>query len=73
MHEPNNPHNWKEARRWQAWHLLHNGWPQRQIAEALKVSAAAVSQWLQWARDGGLQALHRGTPLPHGIARPPSS
>jgi Homeodomain-like domain len=46
MHKSDNPHNWKEARRWQDWHLLHNGWPQRQIAEALKVSAAAASQWL---------------------------
>jgi transposase len=57
------PHNWKEARRLHAWHLLQKGWPQRQIAEALGVSAAAVSQWLKRARAGGPQALrHRPPP-----------
>jgi transposase len=57
------PHNWKEARRLQAWRLKQKGWPQRQIAEALGVSATAVSQWLQRARAGGPQALrHRPPP-----------
>jgi transposase len=57
------PYNWKEARRLQAWHLLQKGWPQHQIAEALGVSAAAVSQWLKRARQGGPQALrHRPPP-----------
>jgi transposase len=57
------PHNWKEARRLQAWHLKQQGWPQRQIAEALGVSAAAVSQWVTRARLGGPQALrHRPPP-----------
>jgi transposase len=57
------PHNWKEARRLQAWHLLQKGWPQHQIAEALGVSAAAVSQWLKRARQDGPQALrHRPPP-----------
>ena len=57
------PHNWKEARRLQAWHLLRKGWPQHQIAEALGVSASAVSQWLKRARQDGLQALrHRPPP-----------
>jgi transposase len=57
------PHYWKEARRLQAWQLLQKGWPQRQIAEALGVSAAAVSQWLRRARKGGPQALrHRRPP-----------
>jgi transposase len=56
-------HNWKEARRLQAWRLKQTGWPQRQIAEALGVSAAAVSQWVQRARAGDLQALrHRPSP-----------
>jgi transposase len=56
-------HNWKEARRLQAWRLTQKGWPQRQIAEALGVSAAAVSQWVPRARAGGLQALrHRPSP-----------
>jgi transposase len=57
------PQNWKEARRLQAWRLKQQGWPQRQIAEALGVSAAAVSQWMQRVRDGGPQALrHRPAP-----------
>src|SRR5918998_6664277 len=56
------PHTWKEARRLQAWHLRQNGWPQRPIAEALGVSAAAVSQWLKRARQDGLQALRRRPP-----------
>jgi transposase len=57
------PRNWKEARRHQAWHLKQKGWSQRQIAEALGVSAAAVSQWLKRARKSGLQALrHRPPP-----------
>lgn len=56
-------HSWKEARRLPAWHLLQTGWPQRQIAEALGVSAAAVSQWLKRARQDGPQALcHRPPP-----------
>lgn len=55
--------NWKEARRLQAWRLKENGWPQRQIAEAMGVSAAAVSQWLKRARNGGPTALrHRPPP-----------
>src|SRR5918999_641833 len=54
------PQNWKEARRLQAWHLKQQGWPQCQIAEALGVSEAAVSQWVKRGRDGGPQALrHR--------------
>ena len=57
------PHNWKEARRLQAWHLKQQGWPQRQIAEALGVSAGAVSQWMARARDVGPEALrHRPPP-----------
>jgi transposase len=56
-------HNWKEARRLQAWLLKEKGWPQRQIAEALDVSEGAVSQWLQRARAGGPEALrHRPHP-----------
>jgi transposase len=57
------PHNWKEARRLQAWHLKQQGWPQRQIAEALGVSAGAVSQWMKRARQGGPEAL-RACPPP---------
>jgi transposase len=57
------PHNWKEARRLQAWRLKHKGWSQRQIAEALGVSEGAVSQWMTRARTGGPRALrHRPPP-----------
>src|SRR5918999_106112 len=57
------PHTWKEARRLHAGHLRQKGWPQRHIAEALGVSAAAVSQWLKRARQDGPQALrHRPPP-----------
>jgi transposase len=64
------PHNWKEARRLQACHLLQKGWPQRQITEALGVSAFALSQWLGWARNDGSQALrHRPPPgVPRRLA-----
>jgi transposase len=51
------PHNWKKARRLQAWHLQQQGWSQRQIARALGVSEGAVSQWMMRARDGGLESL----------------
>jgi transposase len=56
------PTNWKEARRLQAWHLKQQGWPQRQIAEALGVSEGAVSQWMARARDVGPEALRRRPP-----------
>ena len=57
------PHNWKEARRLPAWQLTQQGWPQRQIAEALGVSEGAMSQGMSRARDGGAEALrHRPPP-----------
>lgn len=57
------PQHWKEARRLQAWRLKQKGWPQRQIAEALGVSAAAVSQWMKRVCEGGPHALrHRPPP-----------
>jgi transposase len=56
------PHNWKEARRLQAWHLKQQGWPQRQIAAALGVSEGAVSQWMARARGVGPEALRRRPP-----------
>ena len=40
------PHDWREWRRLRAWHLKQRGWTQHDIADALDVSAAAVSQWL---------------------------
>jgi transposase len=55
--------NWKEARRLHAWHLKQQGWSQRQIAGALGVSEAAVSQWIRRGREGGVPALrHRPSP-----------
>jgi transposase len=57
------PSNWKEARRLQAWRLKQQGWPQRQIAEALGVSEGAVSQWMKRAHEEGPDALrHRPPP-----------
>jgi transposase len=53
------PTNWKEARRFQAWQLKHRGWSQRQIAAALGVSEAAISQWMARAWQGGVEALRR--------------
>ena len=51
------PENWREARRFQAWELSQKGWKQKDIAEALDVSEGAVSQWLKIARAGGVEAL----------------
>jgi len=56
------PPNWKESRRFQAWRLKEKGWPQYQIAEALGVSAGAVSQWMKRAREEGPDALRRRPP-----------
>jgi len=56
------PQHWKEARRRQAWHLKQKGWPQRQIAAAVGVSEAAVSQWVKRAREGGPPALRHRPP-----------
>jgi transposase len=57
------PPNGKAVRRLQAWRLKQQGWPQRQIAEALGVSAGAVRQWIKRAREGGPDALrHRPPP-----------
>jgi transposase len=62
------PHNWKEARRLQAWHLKQQGWRQRQIAQALGGSEGAVSQWMARARAAGPAALRR-RPLPGAPGR----
>jgi transposase len=56
------PTDWKEARRLQAWRLHQKGWSQRQIAEALGVSEAAVSQWMKHAHEGGPAALRHQPP-----------
>ncbi len=49
----------REWRRIRAWELHQEGWTGKAIAEALKVSAAAVSGWLKRARAGGVEALRR--------------
>jgi hypothetical protein len=53
------PSTWKEARRLHAWRPEQPGWSQRRFAEALGISAGAVSQWLTRAREGGTAALRR--------------
>ena len=62
------PADWREARRLQAWKLAEKGWKQKTIAQALGVSAGAVSQWLKKARRDGVESLrHRkgGGPKAH--------
>ena len=49
--------DWREARRFRAWALKEQGWSQVRIAEALGVTAGAVSQWFKAVREGGLEAL----------------
>ena len=51
------PGNWREARRLRGWELKQKGWRQKAIAEGLGVSQAAVSVWMQRAREGGPDAL----------------
>jgi transposase len=53
------PKDWREARRERAWDLKQKGWKQKDIAEALGVSAGAVSQWLKRAEEKGPEALRR--------------
>jgi len=52
------PKDWREARRLRAWELHQKGWQQKDIAEALGVTAGSVSQWLKRGREEGPQALH---------------
>lgn len=58
--------NWKEWRRLQAIELKEQGWSHQEIAEALHVSKAAVSQWVSALREHGREALrarpHTGAP-----------
>jgi len=61
------PKDWREVRRLQAWELKQKGWKQKDIAEALGVTAGAVSQWMKRGKKGGPEALRRqqgGGPKP---------
>jgi transposase len=51
---------WKQERRRRAFELRSRGWKQRDIAEALGVSEAAVSQW--FANDVEGEEAWRGRP-----------
>jgi transposase len=51
------PRDWQEARRFRAWALKQQGWPQQTIAAALGVTPGAVSQWMKRVADGGVEAL----------------
>jgi transposase len=52
-----------ERRRLRAWELYNRGWKAVDIASALDVSSAAVSQWLSRARTEGSESL-RSRPKP---------
>lgn len=57
------PKKWREQRRQRAFALTAQGWKQDQIAEALGVSQAAISQWLAADRGpNGSQEQRRGRP-----------
>lgn len=60
------PSSWKEARRQRAGELLSAGWRQREVAEALGVSEAALSQWASAARMLG-KDFWRARPRPLGL------
>ncbi len=51
--------DWREGRRFRGFELSQRGWKQKDIAEALGVTPGAVSQWLRWAREGGIEGLKR--------------
>src|SRR6266542_1192604 len=51
------PSSWREGRRLRAWDLAELGWKPCRIAEALGVTAGAVSQWFKRARQAGEAAL----------------
>jgi transposase len=56
------PRDWREGRRLRALALHEEGWLGKEIAEALGVTAGAISQWLARARAGGREALRTHPP-----------
>jgi transposase len=56
------PRDWREGRRLRALELHEMGWRGKAIADALGVTAGAVSQWLKRARVGGRAALQSHPP-----------
>jgi transposase len=54
--------DWREGRRLRAFELKEQGWKQTEIADALRVSEGAVSQWMKRARQEGVQALRHKPP-----------
>lgn len=61
-HDGGLPRDWREGRRFRALELPEAGWIGERIAEALGVTAGAVSQWLSRARAGGREALRTHPP-----------
>jgi transposase len=53
--------DWREKRRFRAFELRLEGWTYDEIAEALNVSKAAVSQWMKAVNEEGEAGL-RATP-----------
>ncbi len=61
--EPTNSQDWREWRRFRAVQLAEQGWIHKDIADALGISEAAVSQWLAQFAVSGSQGL---LSHPHG-------
>ena len=60
--------DWREERRLRAWAVKAKGWSQQEIAEALGVTAGAVSQWIRRGREGGEEAL-QSRPRPGAVPK----
>jgi len=56
------PQNWREYRRLCAWEMHQQGYKQREIAEALKLTQSAVSRIIARGKAGGLEALRHHKP-----------
>ena len=54
--------DWREGRRLRALELKERGWKQTQIADALGVTEGAVSQWMNRAREEGVEGLRHKPP-----------